>query len=54
LALGTIFVVGWPFSSLFMVGLLVGISLMFDGIALLMGGKFLDSVENETNDETKA
>jgi uncharacterized membrane protein HdeD (DUF308 family) len=45
LALGTIFVIGWPFSSLFMVGLFVGISLLFDGIALLMGGKFLENLE---------
>jgi len=44
LALGIIFVIGWPFSSLYMVGLFVGISLLFDGIALLMGGKFLENL----------
>ncbi len=49
LVLGVIFIVGWPFSSLFMVGLLVGISLLFDGIALLSGGFFLDEVEKKEN-----
>lgn len=53
LALGVIFVVGWPFSSLFMVGLLVGISLLFDGIALLTGGILIDRAEEKDN-ETKA
>lgn len=35
LLLGIVFLVGWPFSSVWLVGVLVGISLMFDGIALL-------------------
>ncbi len=47
LALGTIFLIDWPFGSLFMVGLLVGISLLFDGIALLWGGTFLNRFEKE-------
>jgi len=34
--LALIFILGWPFSALWLVGLLVGISLVFDGIALLM------------------
>ncbi|HFD80501.1 MAG TPA: hypothetical protein ENK05_08955 [Gammaproteobacteria bacterium] len=38
LALGVIFLVGWPFSSVWLVGVLVGISLLFDGIALLALG----------------
>ena len=37
-ALGVIFILGWPFSSMYLVGLFVGISLLFDGIALLVGG----------------
>ena len=45
LVLGVIFVAGWPFSSLYMVGLLVGISLLFDGIALLSGGILLEKIE---------
>jgi uncharacterized membrane protein HdeD (DUF308 family) len=36
LVLALIFIAGWPFSSTWLVGLLVGISLMLDGIALLM------------------
>ncbi|HHJ17131.1 MAG TPA: hypothetical protein ENJ80_10585 [Gammaproteobacteria bacterium] len=35
LVLGVVFLVGWPFSSVWLVGVLVGISLMFDGVALL-------------------
>ncbi len=38
LALGIIFMVNWPFSSTYLVGLFVGISLFFDGLALLAGG----------------
>ena len=45
LALGVIFIIGWPFSSLYLVGLFVGISLFFDGIALLSGGIFLDEID---------
>ena len=36
LALAVVFIVGWPFSSLWLVGLFVGIGLFFDGLALLM------------------
>ena len=35
LGLAIIFLVDWPMSSMVLVGLLVGISLFFDGIALL-------------------
>ena len=38
LALGVIFIAGWPFSSTYLVGLFIGISLFFDGLALLAGG----------------
>jgi len=51
IAIGTIFIVGWPFSSLFMVGLLVGISLVFDGIALFWGGAWLDEIEKNKNSD---
>ncbi len=47
LVLGVIFLIGWPFSSLFMVGLLVGISLLFDGMALLTGGILLENIEDD-------
>ncbi|MCX6075882.1 MAG: DUF308 domain-containing protein [Campylobacterales bacterium] len=35
--MGAIFIFGWPFTSSYLVGLLVGFSLFFDGIALLIG-----------------
>ena len=35
LVLGSLFLFGWPASSLFLVGLYISISLFFDGIALL-------------------
>ena len=34
--LAVIFLVGWPFSSLWLVGFFVGVSLVADGIAMLM------------------
>ncbi|HHH38670.1 MAG TPA: hypothetical protein ENK50_03730 [Sedimenticola sp.] len=36
LLLAAILIAGWPFSSLWLVGLMVSISLLFNGIALLM------------------
>jgi uncharacterized membrane protein HdeD (DUF308 family) len=36
--LAVIFIIGWPFSSIWLVGLFIGISLIFDGIALLSIG----------------
>lgn len=39
LIIAILFVIGWPFSSLYLIGLFVGFSLFFDGLALLMGGK---------------
>jgi len=38
LLIAIIFLVGWPISSLWLIGLLVGISLVFDGVALIMLG----------------
>jgi len=46
-ALAIIFLVNWPFSSLWLVGFLVGISLFFDGIALLSGGAYLNEIKKE-------
>jgi len=46
LALAVIFVIGWPFSSVYLVGLFVGISLFFDGIALLSGAFMVDKIES--------
>lgn len=38
LIIGIIFIVGWPFTSGYLIGLVVGFSLFFDGIALLVTG----------------
>ncbi len=46
LAIGFFFSINWPFSSLYLVGLLVGFSLFFDGLALLMGVSFIKNIEN--------
>lgn len=35
LLLGTLFLIGWPGTSMYLVGLYVGISLLFDGLALM-------------------
>ncbi|MDD5405424.1 MAG: DUF308 domain-containing protein [Sulfurovaceae bacterium] len=43
-ALGIVLVVGWPFSSLYLVGLFIGVSLFFDGIALFFTGSFLNKI----------
>ncbi|WP_281951836.1 HdeD family acid-resistance protein [Nitrosophilus kaiyonis] len=47
LIIAVIFIIGWPFSSLILVGLLVGISLFFDGIVLLSMGSFVDKLNKE-------
>jgi uncharacterized membrane protein HdeD (DUF308 family) len=44
LVMAVIFVMNWPFSSLYLIGLLVGFSLFFDGIALLMAGNALEEL----------
>ena len=38
IVIGFLFIAGWPFSSLVLIGLLVGFSLFFDGIVLLVTG----------------
>ena len=45
LVMAVIFVVNWPFSSMYLIGLLVGFSLFFDGIALLIAGNALEEIE---------
>jgi len=47
LIIGTYFIVGWPISSMFLVGFLVGISLFFDGIVLLSMGSAAKKIEEE-------
>lgn len=38
LVIGVVFIIGWPFTSLYLIGLFVGISLFFDGVTLLFIG----------------
>jgi uncharacterized membrane protein HdeD (DUF308 family) len=38
LLIGVLFIVGWPFTSTYLIGLLVGFSLFFDGLALIVTG----------------
>jgi len=45
--IGVYFIIGWPISSMFLVGFLVGISLLFDGIVLLSLGKVAKELETE-------
>ena len=45
LILGFILLIGWPLSSLYLVGFFVGFSLFFDGFALLIGGNILDKMD---------
>ena len=51
--LGIIFLINWPFSSLVLVGLFVGISLFFDGIVLLtMGSAVKDITKNDSSNDS--
>lgn len=47
IAIAMIFVLGWPFTSVYLIGLLVGFSLFFDGLVLLMGGNFFQKIDKE-------
>ncbi len=47
LVLGVLFLIGWPMSSIYLIGILVGISLLLDGMALLMGSTFLDQLDDD-------
>ncbi len=52
--LSIILMVGWPFSSIVLVGLFVGVSLFFDGVALLTfayGAKNLETNEKNEKEE---
>jgi len=51
LALGVLFLIGWPKSSLLLIGVFVGISLLFDGIALLLGGAFIQDIDDNNGEK---
>jgi len=44
LLMAMIFVIGWPHTSIWLIGLLVGFSLFFDGLALVMGAKLFEKI----------
>jgi uncharacterized membrane protein HdeD (DUF308 family) len=44
-----IFIGGWPHTSILLIGLLVGFSLFFDGLALIMGTKIIDNIVDKHN-----
>ncbi len=47
--LAIIILVGWPFSSLWIVGFFVGISLFFDGLVLLSLSSYAKKMDEENN-----
>ena len=49
--LAVIFLIDWPFTSLWLIGFFVGISLFFDGIALIVGGYAVDELEETKEKE---
>ena len=51
--LGVIFVIGWPFSSIYLIGIFVGISLIMDGVALLLGGAFVEALDEDEDEDDK-
>jgi len=44
LLMAMIFVIGWPHTSIWLIGLLVGFSLFFDGLALVMGANLFEKI----------
>jgi len=53
LVMAMIFVIGWPHTSIVLIGLLVGFSLFFDGLALVMGAKLFINPKDDTHNESK-
>ncbi len=49
--LGSLFIIGWPVTSMVLVGLYVGISLIFDGAVLLGMSSAVKEVEEELEKE---
>ncbi len=52
--LAIILLMGWPFSSVILVGLFVGVSLFFDGVALLTFAIGTKNINNETKENNKS
>jgi len=54
IVLGVIFLVYWPFGSLVLVGLFVGISMFFDGVVLLSMGSVIKKLQDRSEDSSKS
>ena len=52
-ALAIIFIIGWPLTSIWLIGFFVGVSLFFDGVALIVGGYSVDNLEEDTTKKEK-
>jgi len=52
--LGSLFIVGWPVSSMVLVGLYVGISLIFDGAVLLGMSSAVKEVEKDLEESNES
>ena len=50
LIIGIFFIVGWPFTSEYLIGLVVGFSLFFDGIALLVTGVIFKNMKGVSHE----
>ncbi len=50
--LGIVFLVYWPFGSLVLVGLFVGISMFFDGVVLLSMSSAIKKLENDSDNSS--
>ncbi len=47
IVMAIIFMIGWPFTSSYLIGLFVGFSLFFDGLALFMGAKVFTNIDKD-------
>jgi uncharacterized membrane protein HdeD (DUF308 family) len=47
IGLGLVFLWQWPFSAAWLVGLFIGISLLFDGLSFFLMGRVLNEVEHQ-------
>jgi uncharacterized membrane protein HdeD (DUF308 family) len=47
IGLGILFLWQWPFSAAWLVGLFIGISLLFDGLSFFLMGRVLNEVEHQ-------
>jgi len=47
LVMAMLFVIGWPGTSIVLIGLLVGFSLFFDGLALVMGANVMEKLTKD-------